>query len=1009
MFSWHDKACKSLNISFPEGADLPICAGNKCKAPHHGRTLATPDPALPAPAPKTTFELTWPSSLNLVDREASSSSLVKEGSAEPKPSSLDDAGRNVVSHPGQHTPSQQKPTNDSPFRDENSYQPLVARKTRLIDLIGGSYHDPIRIELHIADLAVKPEYEALSYTWADENGDSSKCERVYIGKRWDILPITKNCSNALRRLRYQNRPRRLWVDAICINQNDVGERSHQVGIMQNIYATASRVLIYLGEDKDDLNSTSSSPWNFDKWNTYYKRSLHAHNDLTQRSYFKRVWVIQEIDAAQDCWVLYGTKGDRWLDFLESKQLRPKQDWFHVLPRGRLMDLRELPKLLQATLQCQATDPRDKVYALLGLFPGAKEAQLTADYSLSLDQVFSGLTACMLCQSSALMLPIFAALEPSTSSLPASWVVDWSSATNLDCMGPYLAENDSRPTTESDTGRVSFIPRFHHNGLLVLRGRLITSLSSCVFGPECQRGPPGVLGRVFYGGRGTKVPDVLPNWAEPTDELCQIQGFDGHALVLRPVPKALKTYRFVAICKQPVFQRVLRCLNSIDRTAILLFSTWRYILTYQNVSWLWFLAKTWNAIEAICRSIKHFWNLEKTLCRNLDCIRGPRCGKSQPCEEEAQEAPYKVGNPNPQEVWPEHEGAPGDSKQLGDANQSLSKNIVYDSAVLQPCLEQTFEDHFNSLAEHLSTAVENFRYSSRRSDRTSSWNSLSDLKAHLSDLKRRVMMRKERDSLGLRGRHFPDLGEHFVSGLEALALSIDLSAVMLDLGWEFGSFTGIPTAEKLVLIRRDPGSYQHRFPWNFEDLEEKAIEVLMDNIEGSSAVDWRPDSSFMLPDSFTATLLNQDLGGKLTFFDQSTLEYQNYNAGTNFSRDRVLPWLQDALNLESRPLPTGESYRNAHLDTWAADFIRTWTLLTKDIRPDWLLPIRPEDLPPQETEERLLREQGYLAAAEAKWAPLLDLVKYTEARLLPMKETFIRAEDTHDESMDDVPWEDIFIA
>ncbi|KAK1520545.1 uncharacterized protein CCOS01_10664 [Colletotrichum costaricense] len=795
MFSWHDKACKSLSIGFSEELGLPICAGDKCVAPRHGRTRAAPEIALPVPAPKTTFELTWPSSLNLVDRETSNSSLVKEGSAEPKPSSLDDAGQNVVSHPGQHTPSQQKSTNDSPFRDENSYQPLVARKTRLLDLIGGSYHDPIRIELHIANLLDWPEYEALSYTWADENGDSSKCERVYIGKRWDILPITKNCSNALRRLRYQNRPRRLWVDAICINQNDVGERSHQVGIMQNIYNYAERVLIYLGEDAEEPDTAGSTPWNYD---TGHYRPLPQHIDLTQKPYFKRVWVIQEIAAAKDAWVLFGTKGDRWDDFLSAEAKRKtntpsiptstemtaineqhcqKQKWLHLLPRGRgeIMFSDELPKLLHATVRCEATDRRDKIYALLGLFPDATQAKLTADYSLSEDQVFSGFTAYLLSNSTAFLLPVFAALRPTSSTPSPSWAVDWSSATNLDCMGPYLAENDSRltaksETTGSDIGWVSGIPRFHQNGLLALRGRLIVSLPSCMLGPEIHRGPPGVQERVCYG-RETQILNVIPNWVESTDELCQIQGLDGHALVLRPIPKAPKTYRFVAICRQPEFHRVSSCLNSIDRTAILLFSTWRYILNAvgsERDKRLWFHAETWNTVEEMSRNIKHFWNLEKTICRDLDCTRDLRCGKSPLCEEEVQAAPYKPGNTNPREMWLHHEEAHSDSQQQNAASRQLSKKTV-------------------------------------------------------------------------------------------------------------------------------------------------------------------------------------------------------------------------------------------------SDFIRTWTLLTKDIRPNQLSPIRPEDLPQQETEERLLREQGHLAAAEAKWAPLLDLVKYTEARLLPMKETFIRAEDTHDESMDDVPWEDIFIA
>ncbi|KAK1528047.1 hypothetical protein CPAR01_12605 [Colletotrichum paranaense] len=930
MFSWHDKACKSLSIGFSEELGLPICAGDKCVAPRRGRTRAAPEIALPVPAPKTTFELTWPSSLNLVDRETSNSSLVKEGSAEPKPSSLNDAGRNVVSHPGQHTPSQQKPTNDSPFRDENSYQPLVARKTRLLDLIGGSYHDPIRIELHIADLAVKPEYEALSYTWADENGDSSKCERAYIGERWDILPITKNCSNALRRLRYQNRPRRLWVDAICINQNDVGERSHQVGIMQNIYATASRVLIYLGEDKDDLDSTSSSPWNFDKWNTYYNRSLAAHNDLTQRSYFKRVWVIQEIAAAQDCWVLYGTKGDRWLDFRSStknagdgsNQLHQQQDWFHLLSRGRPMDLQELPKLLQATLQCRATDPRDKVYALLGLFPGANEAQLTADYALSLDQVFSGLTAWMLCQSSAFMLPIFAALEPSTSSLPASWVVDWSSVSALNNMGPHLPQADSGTYLISEPQDT---PRFDRNGTMKLRGRFVSQLSSCLFNFESRKGPSSGVKGHLYRISDTRLAEVVPDWAESTDEVLEIRGLEDHALVLRPVMKAPKAYRFVAVAKHPQIARISDLINRLDRRMILLFSAWQYVLRGASGGALWFETVTWDTIKAVCWELKHASNLE---------------------------ADDK-----------------GSSKlDLGSRLRARIRNCIKDP------------------------------------DRTPTrWETISGL------------------------RNTVHLEQNFH----------DLFRVMTILGWEYGA----------VPKRDQSGGYQRSVPWDEAYLREPHIRHFLEEFQkrcrhsddhGKFKSSYKFDR--FLRESryqpFVKVLLSQGLDQKIITFENMSRMDGGVLLRKGTLPGQTVPWAHDSLNLIVGKLPEveeplediwfyGES-NDSHLNTWAADFINSWTLLANEKSP------RPDPPSSEIDEEGHGGEEGFWATgkstrteltgsfttpevepaspdlvSEVKWEPLMDLVRETEARLLPLEKAFTLT-DTYDEDMKDVPWEDIRI-
>ncbi|KAK1463364.1 hypothetical protein CMEL01_13433 [Colletotrichum melonis] len=907
MFSWHDKACKSLSIGFSEELGLPICAGDKCVAPRRGRTRAAPEIALPVPAPKTTFELTWPSSLNLVDRETSNSSLVKEGSAEPKPSSLDDAGRNVVSHPGQHTPSQQKPTNDSPVRDENSYQPLVAHKTRLLDLIGGSYHDPIRIELHIANLLDWPEYEALSYTWADENGDSSKCERAYIGERWDILPITKNCSNALRRLRYQNRPRRLWVDAICINQNDVGERSHQVGIMQDIYATAMRVLIYLGENAEDNDTTTSSPWNFDVWN---ERSLPTNTDLTQQPYFKRIWIIQEIAAAQNPWVLFGTKGDRWLDFLESKQFRSKQDWFHVLPRGRVMGLKELPKLLQATLQCQATDPRDKVYALLGLFQGANEAQLTADYSLSLDQLFSGLTACILCQSSALMLPIFAALQPSTSSLPTSWAIDWSSASSLNNMVRHLPQADPETYLISEPQDT---PRFYRNGTMVLRGRFVSQISSCLFDSGFRIAPSSSVKGQLYRIPDTRFAEVVPDWAESTDEVLEIRGLKGHALVLRPVMKAPKAYRFVAVVEQPQIAIITQLINHIDRTVILLFSTWQYVLRAASDGELWFETVTWDTIKAVCWELKHARNLEA-----------------------------------------DDKG----SSKLG-------------------------------LGSRLRARIRNYK---KTQDRTPSrWATISELQKTL----------------------------HLEQELH------DRVRVLEIFGWEYGA----------VPKRDQPGGYQRSVPWRPEYFAIPRIRLFLDEFDHGEKyeLDLWSDS----PQSFVKALLSQGLDQKIITFEKMSRAAGGVLLRKGTLQGQTVPWAHDSLNLIVGKLPEVEEpfeeiwfygkSNDSHLNTWAADFINSWTLLANEKSP------RPDPPSSEIDEEGHGSEEGFWTTeksirtestssfkapevrpappdllSEVEWEPLLDLVRETEARLLPLEKAFTRTDDTYGEDMKDVPWENIRI-
>jgi hypothetical protein len=121
---------------------------------------------------------------------------------------------------------------------------------RLICLVPGEMESPIQIYLAEFRLQENPPYEALSYTWATEDGDCSLSSQIRCSDA--RLLVTKNCELALRYLRETDSRRILWVDSICINQRDFKERSHQVGIMRDVYATAPQVLIWLGEASKDL-------------------------------------------------------------------------------------------------------------------------------------------------------------------------------------------------------------------------------------------------------------------------------------------------------------------------------------------------------------------------------------------------------------------------------------------------------------------------------------------------------------------------------------------------------------------------------------------------------------------------------------------------------------------------------------------------------------------------------------------------------------------------------------
>lgn len=96
-------------------------------------------------------------------------------------------------------------------------------------------------------LSDDPSYEALSYTW----GQPTFPEELHTDN--GVLKITENLALALRRLRFEDRNRYLWIDAVCINQDDATDKSRQVAMMGSIYRSARQVVCWLGHADESIN------------------------------------------------------------------------------------------------------------------------------------------------------------------------------------------------------------------------------------------------------------------------------------------------------------------------------------------------------------------------------------------------------------------------------------------------------------------------------------------------------------------------------------------------------------------------------------------------------------------------------------------------------------------------------------------------------------------------------------------------------------------------------------
>lgn len=129
------------------------------------------------------------------------------------------------------------------------YRTLQEGEIRVLELQPhfGDEESPLRGTFCYCSLDVEPiiNYETISWYWGDPTPTSS----ILLGD--ETLCIPENAWRVLRRVRYSNTVRRLWIDAVCINQPDLVERSKQVEMMSEVYRCGASNIVYLGEVHGD--------------------------------------------------------------------------------------------------------------------------------------------------------------------------------------------------------------------------------------------------------------------------------------------------------------------------------------------------------------------------------------------------------------------------------------------------------------------------------------------------------------------------------------------------------------------------------------------------------------------------------------------------------------------------------------------------------------------------------------------------------------------------------------
>ncbi|KAG5752175.1 hypothetical protein H9Q70_005184 [Fusarium xylarioides] len=345
---------------------------------------------------------------------------------------------------------------------------------RLVSLLPGRNVAPLTLRLLNTKLCEAQPYEAVSYVWGDVK-DLVPTNVQGDGDTVTQALITQNCHAALSSFRYSDSPRLLWIDSICIDQDSAIEKNHQLSLVARIYKNASQVLVYLGRGTADSDAAIrcireiDEPSNHDghgavEASATIQENQMAVRNLFKRPWFSRVWVLQEITFAQQATVICGDYQLNWESFKTFFHWNVNAGWIQKLPFSVTYAVSPTPyvwhdtyaerllKILEDTRTCGATDPRDKLYAILPLLDrhdeemkekleGYKERwdyneqelqnmatrqrrlNVQVDYNHAVSRVYTDLTI-LLMGSVGLDILSHVVQKSAIPGLP-TWVPDWS--------------------------------------------------------------------------------------------------------------------------------------------------------------------------------------------------------------------------------------------------------------------------------------------------------------------------------------------------------------------------------------------------------------------------------------------------------------------------------------------------------------------------------------------------------------------------------------------------------
>lgn len=417
-------------------------------------------------------------------------------------------------------------------RERYKYEPLPSPlHFRLIKI--ESSRPWLMCKLETFSLQNPPKFQGLSYTW----GASSQNSDIWCNDR--LVKVSSNLKRGLQRLHSYSkwtRAKYFWIDQICINQADFTERSHQVRLMRAIYQQAQNTIIWLGSEDNYAKPALSLVAEVYKYSLSVsveqqrvKDRIIASGELEDNEtidtlpgsddkrwaalprflelpWFERCWIIQEVVVSSgDPVILCGSMQFFWSRLEKSliwlirygTQFRTSRIKLvtSISELGSTRDVWELQALLQSTRPFEATNPRDKVFALLGLSgetasPELWPSALVPNYGRTVQDVYTKVT--LHCIQQTKNLAILSQIEGSTETSNSiedsqypSWVPRLDIPRKTCSLNAYVTKKNKVgwKTLEEKFNRASkdmrvSLDTHKSSGNLRVEGLRISSVQSC---------------------------------------------------------------------------------------------------------------------------------------------------------------------------------------------------------------------------------------------------------------------------------------------------------------------------------------------------------------------------------------------------------------------------------------------------------------------------------------------------------------------------------------------------